>query len=155
MKDLEHLLRLAAVFIVGFAIFLLARAAFVPKSFGQFGHYRGDALKELSSREPKFAGHRACEDCHGDVLETKKAGKHAGVNCEACHGPLAKHATDPTSMTPQLPDAGVLCASCHEADIAKPANFPQVVTKDHMGDVKCNICHQPHSPLLAPKENKA
>ena len=155
LKDAEHLLRLAAVFIIGSSLFLLARAYFVPRSFGQYGHYRGDALKETASREPKFAGHTACEDCHGDVVEIKKTGKHAGLNCEACHGPLAKHVADPASVVPQLPDTGVLCARCHEANLAKPATFPQVVTKDHMGEIKCNTCHQPHSPLLAPKEKKA
>lgn len=155
LKDAEHLLRLAAVFIIGISIFVIARVQFVPKSFGQYGYYRGDALHEISSREPKFAGHGACEDCHADVLAVKKTGKHAGVNCEACHGPLAKHAADPASVVPQLPDTGVLCARCHEANLAKPASFPQVATKDHMGDVKCNTCHQPHSPLLAPPEKKS
>jgi hypothetical protein len=28
--------------------------------------------------------------CPKDVFELKKAGKQAGVNCEACHGPQAK-----------------------------------------------------------------
>ena len=155
LKDSEHLLRVAAVFLVGICIFLALRAQFVPKSFGQYGHYRGNALKELSARDPRFAGHAACEDCHTDVLGVKKTGKHAAVNCEACHGPLAKHAADPAAVVPQLPDPAVLCARCHEANLAKPATFPQVVTKDHMGDIKCDTCHQPHSPLLAPKEKKA
>ena len=154
-KDVEHLLRLAAVFLLGIVVFLVLRAHFVPKSFGEYGHYRGNALKELSAREPRFAGHQACEDCHADVVELKKAGKHAGVNCEACHGPLAKHVADPADVVPQLPEPLALCPRCHEANIAKPAGFPQVVTKDHMGDVKCDTCHQPHSPLLAPKEKKA
>ncbi|MGE5114592.1 MAG: cytochrome c3 family protein [Acidobacteriaceae bacterium] len=154
LKDAEHLLRLAGVFLLGIVLFLVARALFVPKSFGQYGHYRGEALKEIASREPRFAGHTACEDCHSDILNIKKAGKHAGVNCEACHGPLAKHVADPASVTPSLPDTAVLCARCHEANLAKPAAFPQVVTKDHMGDIKCNTCHQPHSPLLSPEEKK-
>lgn len=154
-KDVEHLLRLAAVFIVGILVFFVVRAQFLPKSFGEYGHYRGQALKEIAAREPRFAGHQACEDCHTDVVEVKKAGKHAGVNCEACHGPLAKHAASPADVTPQLPDTLVLCPRCHQANIAKPAGFPQVDAKEHMGDVKCDTCHQPHSPLLAPKEKKA
>lgn len=155
LKDVEHLLRLAAVFVVGILIFLFARAQFVPKSFGQYGHYRGNALKEIASREPKFAGHQACEDCHTDVVDLKKTGKHAGVNCEACHGPLGNHAADPAAVVPQLPDTGVLCAKCHEANLAKPASFPQVDTKDHSGGQKCGICHVPHNPLQAPTEKKS
>jgi hypothetical protein len=149
-KDAEHLLRLAGAFAVGIALFLLLRAYFVPKSFGEYGHYRGAALAEQSDKPISYAGHQACEDCHGDVLEVKKAGKHAGVNCEACHGPLARHAEDPASVVPVLPDTAVLCARCHEANIGKPKTFPQVVSADHSGGAVCKTCHQPHSPLLQP-----
>lgn len=154
-KDAEHLLRLAAVFAAGLAIFLLLRTALVPRSFGQYGHFRGNALTQIAARPVAYAGHQACEDCHGDVAETKKAGKHAGVNCEACHGPQAKHAAAPADVVPQLPDTRVLCARCHEANIAKPAGFPQVDSKDHSGGEACKTCHQPHSPLLMPGEKKA
>src|ERR1700692_2386843 len=107
-KDAEHLVRLAVAFVVVAAVLLLIRAHFIPKSFGQYGHYRGDALAESSNQPLSYAGHQACEDCHSDVLAIKKAGKHMGVNCESCHGPLAKHAEDPASFVPQLPDTGVI-----------------------------------------------
>ncbi len=155
LKDAEHLVRLAAAFAIVLVVFLLVRAHFVPKSFGQYGHYRGDALAELSSKPISFAGHQSCEECHADVLEVKTAGKHAGVNCEACHGPLAAHAADPASVVPQLPDTAVLCARCHEENIAKPKSFPQVVSKEHSGGVLCKSCHVPHSPLLQPAEKKS
>jgi hypothetical protein len=155
LKDAEHLLRLAAVFVAGIAIFLLLRAALVPKSFGQYGHYRGDALKEVAAKPFHFAGHQACGDCHGDIVETKSSGKHAHVNCEACHGPQAEHATNPADVVPKLPDTMVLCARCHQANLAKPAGFPQVDTKDHSSGQPCKTCHQPHSPLLMPGEKPA
>jgi hypothetical protein len=98
-KDEGHLFRLAAVFIVGLLIFLVIRGFLVPKSFGQFGHYRADSVTEIAARPIKFAGHESCEGCHADVVE-KKNGKHAGVNCEACHGPQAQHADDPTAVNP-------------------------------------------------------
>lgn len=154
-KDAEHLVRLAVACVVVGAVLLLIRAHFVPKSFGQYGHYRGDALAELSNKPLSYAGHQACEDCHSDVLNIKKAGKHAGVNCESCHGPLAKHAEDPASFVPQLPDTGVICARCHEANIAKPKDFPQVVSAEHSGGAVCKTCHQPHSPLQPPEPAKA
>jgi uncharacterized CHY-type Zn-finger protein len=154
-KDFEHLLRVAAVFVVGLISFLALRSALVPRSFGQYGHYRGNALAEISARPVKYAGHKVCEDCHDDIVAVKKTGKHAGVNCEACHGPLANHAADPASVVPQLPDTAVLCARCHEANLAKPAAFPQVDTKDHSGGQVCKMCHQPHSPLLMPGEKKS
>ncbi len=151
-RDVEHLLRLVAVFIAGLAIFLGLRAALVPHTFGEYGHYRGAALKEIAARPVKYAGQKVCEDCHGDVVQTKSSGKHAGVHCEACHGPQAEHAANPMDVKPQLPDTAVLCARCHEANLAKPAAFPQVDTKDHSGGQVCKTCHQPHSPLLIPGE---
>src|SRR5579884_3975611 len=95
-KDAEHLLRLAAVFAAGTLTILLVRSAVVPRSFGQYGHYRGAVLGEIAARPIHFAGHQTCESCHSDILEKKSSGKHANVNCEACHGPLANHANDPS-----------------------------------------------------------
>lgn len=147
-KDAGHLFRLAGVFFAGILVFLVLRGFLVPKSFGEYGHYRGNALAEIASRPVKYEGHETCETCHSDVLEKKKDGKHAHVNCEACHGPLAKHADDPASVTPERLDAAVLCVRCHEANAAKPKGFPQIVSADHAGGVPCDTCHQPHSPAI-------
>jgi hypothetical protein len=146
-KDAGHLFRVAAVFLCGLLVFLGIRGILVPKSFGQYGHYRADAIGEIAARPANFAGHQTCEGCHADVLEKKRAGRHAGVNCEACHGPLAKHADDP-SVQPVKLEAGVLCVRCHEANIAKPKSFPQVASADHSTGLACDLCHQPHSPAI-------
>jgi uncharacterized CHY-type Zn-finger protein len=147
-KDAGHLLRLAAVFLVGVVVFLVARGLLVPRSFGQYGHYRGNAIAEIAAHPAVFAGHQTCETCHSDVLEVKQKGRHARVNCEACHGALAKHAEDPGSVKPEKLQAAVLCARCHQANIAKPKQFPQVVPAEHSGGAACDMCHQPHSPAL-------
>jgi hypothetical protein len=145
MKDAEHLLRVAIVFVAGALAFLGIRAFFIPRSFGQYGHYRGAAIAEIAALPTAYAGHQACESCHTDVLEEKAKGKHTGVNCEACHGPQGRHAND-ISVIPVKPDPAVLCAQCHEASGAKPKWFPQVDTKDHSGGIVCNTCHNPHNP---------
>ena len=49
-KDAGHLLRLAVVFLVGIILFLVARGFLVPRSFGQYGHYRGNAIAEIAAR---------------------------------------------------------------------------------------------------------
>ncbi|HEX6880363.1 MAG TPA: hypothetical protein VF135_08375, partial [Terriglobales bacterium] len=67
-KDTEHLLRVAAVFVTGILLFLVLRAVFVPRSFGLYGHYRADALQEITARPISYAGHKACADCHDDVV---------------------------------------------------------------------------------------
>jgi uncharacterized CHY-type Zn-finger protein len=148
LKDSRHLFRMGGVFAAGILVFLIARNIFVPKSFGQYGHYRAAALEEIASKPIMFAGHGACESCHTDVFEVKSKGVHAHVPCESCHGPLAKHAEDPTALTPPKIDVAVLCVRCHEAGVAKPKSFPQVASADHSGCVVCNTCHQPHSPRI-------
>jgi hypothetical protein len=147
-KNAEHLIRVALVFIAGLVAFIVVRGMIVPKSFGQYGHYRADALKDIAARTPLFAGREVCAGCHSDVVDLKKTGKHVIVGCEACHGPLAKHAEDPSTIHPAKLDTAVLCAKCHEANSAKPKAFPQVITKEHAGDLACNTCHQPHKPKI-------
>jgi cytochrome c553 len=70
------------------------------------------------------------------------------VACETCHGPLAKHADDPSAVAPKLPAVAALCVRCHEKDTAKPKTFPQVVSTEHSGGMACNECHKPHNPQL-------
>lgn len=145
-KDSAHLIRVAAVFLLGGIAFIALRAAVIPRSFGEHGPYRGDALRDIASRPVCYAGHDTCEGCHPDVLEVKSKGVHAHVNCETCHGPLAKHADDPASVVPVRPDVATLCVRCHAENIAKPAGFPQVKVQEHAQS--CKECHQPHSPGL-------
>lgn len=148
LSDAGHLIRVVLVFAAGLILFLTVRTFAVPHSFGQYGHYRADAMNDIAARPISFAGHDACVMCHQDVYDLKKTGKHANVACEACHGALAVHADDPSKLTPQRPDTAVLCARCHEANAAKPKSFPQVVTKEHSGGMACNTCHVPHKPSI-------
>ena len=108
----------------------------------------GNAIKEIAALPISYAGHQVCESCHADILEVKSKGVHKGVACESCHGPLAKHADDPASVQPAKLDTAVLCVRCHEANLAKPKNFPQVVSAEHSGGAPCDTCHQPHSPAI-------
>jgi uncharacterized CHY-type Zn-finger protein len=148
LKDAGHLFRFVGLFVIAFLVFWVIRGFVVPKSFGEYGHYRGAAITDIASHPIKFAGHQACEQCHTDIADTKTKGAHAHVNCEACHGALAQHANDPTSMTPVKPDSAVLCARCHTASAAKPKGFPQVDPADHSKGVPCATCHNPHSPVI-------
>ncbi|HKF04631.1 MAG TPA: hypothetical protein VKB49_20075 [Candidatus Sulfotelmatobacter sp.] len=151
-KDTEHLIRLAAVLILAVVAFVALRAAVVPKSFGQYGHYRANAIGEIAARPVAHAGHEVCEGCHTDVVDQKKLGRHIVVPCEACHGAQAKHTDDPATIKPPKLDTAVVCSRCHEANSAKPKAFPQVVTADHAQGLACDTCHQPHRPKI--EENK-
>ena len=147
-RDSAHLIRPAIVLLAALGLFMIVRAAVVPAGFGKFGHYRPGALDSARSKPISYAGQAACVLCHEDQAKVRAAGRHAHVACEACHGPLAKHADDPTAVKPALPDVAVLCRRCHEKDAAKPAQFPQVATAEHSGGALCNSCHQPHNPHL-------
>ena len=74
-KDAGHLFRFAGLFVLAFLVFLVVRHYVVPKSFGQYGHYRGAAMGEIAAHPVKFVGHDTCEGCHADVADAKKAGE--------------------------------------------------------------------------------
>jgi len=145
-RDSAHLIRPALVLVGALGLFVVIRAAVIPKGFGEYGHYRPGALDLVRSKPISYAGQDTCVLCHEDQAKVRASGKHAKVACEACHGPLAKHANDPGSLKPVRPDTTVLCRRCHEKDVAKPEKFPQVATAEHSGGAACNTCHQPHSP---------
>jgi len=147
-RDSGHLMRPALVILAGLAVFLVLRQAVVPKAFGQYGHYRPGALELVRQRPIAYAGQQQCALCHEDQAKVRAEGKHAHVACEACHGPLAKHADDAGALIPKLPDVATLCVRCHEKNTAKPSSFPQVVSAEHSGGMVCNTCHKPHNPHL-------
>jgi len=146
LRDREHLVRMAALFAAGVALFVIVRSLLVPEGFGMYGHYRAGALDDVRYQVPVYAGQEACAECHDDVAETRVGGAHAGVACETCHGPLAVHAADPAALEPVLPDAATICLVCHQRGAAKPRAFPQVDAREHAEGEGCDTCHDPHSP---------
>ena len=141
----EHLLRLAALFAVGIALFLGLRWLLVPADYGLIGPYRASALAQNQAKPIVYAGQLVCIECHADVAEVRKTNAHARISCESCHGALANHAADP-SVTAVRPDPQATCAVCHLPNTAKPNGFKTVTVADHAGDEPCISCHQPHAP---------
>jgi predicted CXXCH cytochrome family protein len=153
-RDAEHLFRVAGLFLAGLACFVALKVLFVPAGFGAYGHFRAGALDDNRSHPLVYAGGAACGDCHSDTAETRRAGKHAGVSCEACHGPHAGHAADPAATAARRPDPARLCAGCHSANVAKPRGFPAVVAEEHAGTESCLTCHTAHDPGAAPEAER-
>lgn len=148
-KDIEHLLRLAALFAAGVLVFGVARAEFVPATFGTLGHYRAKAIDDVRVKPIAYAGQAACADCHADIVELRAKARHRNIACESCHGPLAKHAADPGDVTPKLPVATPLCTHCHAANTGKTKRYPTIDIKDHAGSENCITCHKPHDPRIS------
>jgi cytochrome c554/c'-like protein len=155
LRDGEHLIRVAGLFAVGLAAFLLAKHFLVPSGFGMYGHFRPGALADNRAHPVAYAGRSTCGDCHDDVAGALAAGQHARVGCEACHGPQARHAEDPSAgdAPPRL-DPRAVCLGCHTANAAKPAKFPQIVPKDHAAEGACTECHAAHAPGSAPEASR-
>ena len=135
----------------------IARHYLTPPSFGEYGWYRGAALKEIASRTPSYGGRKACDECHSDEIKNAAAAEHKNVSCEACHGASQAHADDPDGHAPiKLTDS--LCIRCHEANASRPAWLQQIVVAEHYqsktGAQHCTDCHQPHQPNEVPEEKK-
>ncbi len=73
-KDAGHLFRFAGLFVIAFLVFWGIRGFVVPKTFGQYGHYRAAAMTDIAAHPVKFAGHEACEGCHTDRPAPKPRG---------------------------------------------------------------------------------
>lgn len=126
-----------------------ARWMLTPKSYGQFGPYRGAALQEAAAREPVFAGKSSCVECHSDLVTKFVKFEHKTIACESCHGHSQPHVGDPDKPTPvKWSDAH--CLRCHENDPAKPAWFHQVKAREHYTGTRCTECHLPHQPKEVP-----
>jgi hypothetical protein len=144
-KDVEHLLRLAAVFGIALLLFVVVRAQLVPEDFGKYGHYRPAAVDAVAARPIVHAGQAVCAECHTDTVELRTKGLHRLVSCESCHGPGAKHAVDP-EVKAQKPTDKQTCVRCHAANTGKPKWFRTVNVADHAGGESCISCHKPHTP---------
>jgi hypothetical protein len=146
-RSYEHLLRLAAVFAAGAAVFAVLRALLVPADYGVIGPFRAGAITANMAPAAVHAGQAACGECHVDVAEIRQSNAHARVACESCHGARASHAADP-SVTAAPLDARATCAVCHLPNAAKPPGFKTVTFADHAGDETCTTCHAAHAPRL-------
>jgi hypothetical protein len=128
--------------------YLVARYFLTPPSFGQYGFYRGDALQEQASRQPVYAGKKACDECHSEEVQKVAKYEHKMVACESCHGVGQAHADDPGA--PVIKPTDGQCIRCHEADPARPVWLRQINPKTHYTGRHCGECHVPHQPNEVP-----
>jgi hypothetical protein len=135
--------------LVGIVVsYFVARSFLTPRTFGEYGWYRGVALAELRERPRVFAGKQACEECHAEEVEKLAKFAHKAISCEACHGPRGEHASNPDVKMSVVSYAH--CLRCHEANPSRPKFQKQIVSKDHYTGSKCIECHVPHAPSEVP-----
>ena len=139
-------IRLVIVSVVVVSALFIVRERFVPESFGEFGHYRADAVDVVAGQPIQYAGLQACDECHPDVLEVKASSYHSGLTCEGCHGPAAGHVEDPIEHLPLVPAGRESCLRCHSYLSSRPTGFPQIIESVHNPMEPCAACHDPHDP---------
>jgi hypothetical protein len=170
MEHTKHLWRAALILVFVAVGYLLGRGFLVPESFGQYGYYRGDNLKEqMNIRVPRHGnGLEACAYCHEEKVEGIAETPHQVINCETCHAPLRSH-VEYDSIEAFLADPGdydrtgemeihsaqELCIKCHDYQLAKPKDYTTIVVVEHLDerDMKlgpnvCLECHDPHDPEM-------
>ena len=144
-----QIIRLVLLTIAIVSSYGVARHLLTPSSFGQYGHYRADALLEISSLPQSYGGQKTCDECHSEILIKVGKSPHAPVACEACHGPGKEHSEKPEIKNAKLDDS--LCKRCHEGVTGRPAWHKQITLKDHYtGQGPCKDCHIPHQPNEVP-----
>jgi len=150
-------LRILTIYATGLIIFLIIKSLAIPPTFGEFGWYRGESVKEITNLSQKFADTSQCFDCHVEEYALWSVGKHKKVECESCHGALKAHVLNPEYklylsqeyLSPKAyPSIQAFCLSCHSKSKSKPESFPQI-TIAHEKTVywDCLECHNPHNPL--------
>lgn len=164
---LSHVIKIILVLIVVGIVGVAVRAMVLPKSFGEFGHYRGDAIQDEINRPIRNGTNASCLACHPYIRQMHLAGVHHTVSCEFCHGPVADHVKD-GKVTKKLPkkqgkEIKRLCLRCHNQIIrARPKesikmiSMPRHLEEKHVRiDHNCNQCHNVHAPLMWVNEAKA
>jgi len=142
-----QLKRLGLAFAVFVTLFLFIRHTLVPKSFGQYGFYRGAALEEISDLPLKYAGQKACLECHQDIDDLKQQDVHSDISCETCHGPGQRHSENGDTTLLLKPVSRESCGLCHSINAAKQkSTIFQVNLKEHNVNKRCIECHNPHQP---------
>jgi len=165
MKDKSHIVTVFSVIIVFVFIGIILDRAFQPESYGEHGHYRWDANKEIQSQKLVNQSIETCVECHDDVYQLHEKDAHYNVPCVDCHGPgnthVAYHKGDSTGNITK--EQGVMeknynfegCLYCHRKLKARPSDFPQVDHNEHYkflnvvdAKTKCIECHNPHEPIF-------
>ena len=156
LRDTRHLQAVALGLIVLGGALLAARSHLIPKSFGEHGPYRGDALREIAAQQPVLTSDTNCLKCHESVHEERAESPHKDVACLHCHGNGHEHmaqaekAAADSSITIEkakpwdgdfftkldlfITKDRATCLSCHEKVVGMPASFRSIDVKSHLAD---------------------
>ena len=139
--------RLFFSFVVFVSIFILIQRYVTPDSFGKYGHYRANSIKDNKMRTHYFKGEKKCIECHQGVYDLKATDVHDQVRCEACHFPKIAGTIDCKVKPPIVKGTIEFCAQCHAINAGRlEKGVPQLNFKEHYEKQNCIECHNPHAP---------
>lgn len=140
--------RVGLILLTVLVIFVTIQQLSIPKSFGQYGYFRGDNISEWTSQEGNYAsGNQVCEKCHQSVVQGLALGEHGKLDCQSCHGPALKHVKKPAALKLKVEGTAEVCGVCHRKMAGRSGEqIPTVELGIHNGGVACIRCHNPHQP---------
>jgi hypothetical protein len=89
--------------------------------------------------------------CHKTQTAQQASNRHAGIDCQTCHGPAGAHpGSDPAATVEIARPTAAICLQCHSQVVGRPAGFAQIDPATHWGGgTLCLRCHDPHD-VVAP-----
>ncbi len=153
----DYLKRLLILLASGAIISVVAIMIFKPSSWGEYGNYRGDALKDEASKPMIYGDNKSCISCHKEINKLAKESNHKRLSCELCHNPLSEHVKNGKKFK----DAKIvskksqneLCLLCHKKILGRESEFPSIDPIKHLDILKvkpnttCTKCHAVHAPM--------
>ena len=160
MEHTKHIWRLGLLLVLVIIGFIIGRLFFIPNSYGLYGSYRADDIKDQRAREVIHGGgmNDRGNKCHTKEMNTLREGAHETVQCENCHAPLSTHVSkDKKGAKMAVHKSASLCLRCHEHLVSRPPDFPQITVTSHpseepfikkmpMSKEVCFRCHNAHDP---------
>lgn len=153
-RDTRHIQILLLLLLIAGGGAAALRSQLIPKSFGQQGPFRAEALERNAGLRRVHPSDASCVRCHQAVHDERAESPHQAVRCFHCHGIGQEHIqqaekaltstaspVNPASEWDHLFPSRVdlfttknraICLSCHESVVGMPANFRAIVVKEHL-----------------------
>ncbi len=142
----QHIVRLIVLIVLFLVVAFSAKSYFTVDSFYRYGHFRGNSVAQIASKEPVYQTSAYCKTCHTERHAQWSASNHKTVQCEVCHTAAQGHPANGKLPIPK--DTLKLCTLCHEQMTGRPSAQPQIDVEKHANNQQCVVCHNPHSPKI-------
>ncbi len=171
-RDTRHIRIILLLLLVGGGAAAWLRSQMVPKSYGELGRYRADALQEIAAHPLIVQPDETCLKCHDHVREERSESPHKAVACNHCHGIGRQHVADAqkaeTHPDFELPPAEewhgdfehqpdlfithdrAACLACHLKVVGMPESFRSINVAEHLKEQEAsepnsrNVCFECH-----------